>query len=120
MDSSEESELLDSAFFAQATFGCFFSFFLCLPCSHLIAFSAISILPFLPALRAIALTSLRKVRLEYGAFFSLSSFSLAYFLNFQQRSVIWVFVLQWVQYIGLDSVFVFLPLFVTLFSDFAN
>jgi hypothetical protein len=57
---------------------------------------------------------------EYGAFFSLSSFSLAIFFNFQQRSVTWVSVLQWVQYIGPDSVFVFLPLFVTLFSDFAN
>jgi hypothetical protein len=55
-----------------------------------------------------------------GYFFSLSSFSLAIFFNFQQRSVFCLSLLQWVQYIGLDSVFVFLPLFVTLFSDFAN
>jgi hypothetical protein len=53
-------------------------------------------------------------------FFSLSSFSLANFFNFQQRSVTWVSVLQWVQYIVPDSVFVFLPLFVAHFSDFAN
>jgi hypothetical protein len=80
----------------------------------------ILILPFLPALRAIALTSLRKVRFEYGDFFSLSSFSPAIFLNFQQCSVTWMSVLQCVQYIGTDSVFVFLPLFVKLFLDFAN
>jgi hypothetical protein len=50
-----------------------------------------------------------------GAFFSLSSFSLAIF-----STSLWVSVLQWLQYLGPESLSFFWPLFVALFSDFAN
>jgi hypothetical protein len=119
IEPSEESELLDSAFLAWATFEFFFSL-LCLLFLCLIALLTTLILPCLPALPAIALTSLWKVRFEYGAFLSLSSFSLALFFNFQHTFVLWVLVLQWVQYLGPDSVVDFWQLFVALFSDFAN